>query len=295
MLIKTDTGEVEINLDDHTEEIQSHYQGKGILFKTQAEIDAEKESVKTETSNRVSKEVHEAWETKASEILGEKKKDGVKGIDWFAETVKPIVEKAKAPAPTPTSTQSSSVADDVIKAALKQTQDELKALRDAQESEKKAEADKALNVGIKSATRALNLAGETDQEKAETRNQVEILAKSMFTWKHDEEGDLVAYKGDQIQTDPATGKAMTFNKIVETHFKHLIVPAKKEDPRPTIIGTNTKPAEVVITSDGRKAVKAGSMDEVRQKARELGYLAGSKESREFAEASAKLSGLDPNK
>lgn len=281
MLVKTNEGaEVDVNLDSHDTEIKAHYESKGYVVKTAAEIKAETQVEADQASRRA----HEAWEAKAESVLGSKKPDGVKGVEWFETAAKEALKPKE---------QQRTVADDVKDQQLKAVQDELETFKKNVETDKKTSHSKTINVGVNAALRTIGAAGSTPQEVAQNSAALDTLVKAKFRWDFDDANDLVAYDGDNIVMDPDTNQPMKFHKIVEQNFGILLPP--KKEPKPVITGTGADRREIVTSPDGKKGIKASSTDEIREERRKLGIIAGTPEANEFFAESCRISGLDPTK
>lgn len=292
MLVKTQDGaEVEVDLDAYNDAIKEHYSSKGVLLKTQAEIDQEKEQIASETT----KSVHGAWEKRASELFGEKRPDGVKGLDWLGQKVESLKnpkQEVKHEEPEKPEPEKSSVHNDVNKARLSTLEKELSDLREAQAAKEAAAAQKAVGSAIKSATRQLPVDGETDEEKAGKVQTLEILLREKYDMKlEDEYSDLVPYdkKTGEVLINPKTTKPYTVNELVQRDWPYLLNQGKKADPK--IEGTGTHQKQIERTKSGDEGIIAVSEEAIIEEARKRGLIAGSEERRKFVNASLELSGL----
>lgn len=298
MLIKTQEGtEIDVNLDDHLDAVKAHFEPKGIVFKSKEELDAERKKFETDKAAEIgsaTRKAHEDWENAFSTVFGEKRPDGTKGLDWFIDHGKKLKEKAeKQPDPNPNPGEGRSVKTDALEAQLRDLKTEHEKFLKAQ-SEKEAEAtNKARKAAQRSGIKALEIAGDTPEEKAERINDLDGLIGLKYRTDFDEEGDLVFYSGEDLVTDPETGgQPMKLDKLVKTKFKNFLKP-EKEAPKPPVGGTGTKQEDVLHTTpDGKQGVKAKSREEIRQAAWKKGYTMGSKEYKEFMDASLKLSQLE---
>lgn len=290
MLVQTESGEVDVDLDANEDAVKAHYEGKGYVLRPKAEIESEKEALKTETTTRVANEIHSAWEKQIGGVLGEDRPAGIKGLDWAKEKISETVKKAKEKPAEPPKT----VADDVRNAEFATMKKELEDFKKAQEAEKATSAQKVVNSSVRSSLRALQVAGESAEEQNKMRASLETLVRGRYTWKLDETNDeLVAYDGDNIVMDSATQKPKVFNKIVEEEFGFMLKKAESNPTPQKVGGTGTGQGDVTDKGkvDVTVGVKAASEDEIRQIAREHGLVAGSPQSKEFMEKSLKLSGL----
>lgn len=290
MQIKTEAGEtIEVDLDQYTDDVKTHFEGKGILLKPKSELDSEINALKLETAE-ASKKAHLDWEAALGTAVGESKPEGVKGIDWAKGKVKELSEKAnkKPEAPLP----GSNVEVDTLKKQLEENKKELDTFKASLEKEKEEGKNSAKKTALKSSIKALKLVGDTPEEKAEAISGLEAIIGSKYRTEFDAEGDLVLYQGNDILTDPEAGNApMKIDKLVKTKFKHFLV-AEVETPKP-VGGTGTKQEDVLKkTADGKEGVVAKSREEIQQKAMSLGYPFGSAKYIEFRNASLKLSGLE---
>lgn len=290
MLVQTETGEVDVDLDANEEGVKAHYEAKGYVLRPKSEIESEKEALKSETTTRVANEIHSTWEKQIGAALGEDRPAGVKGLDWAKEKVTETAKKAKEKPADPPKT----VSDDVRNAEFATMKKELEDFKKAQETEKAASAEKVVNSSVRSSLRALQVAGETEVEQGKMRSSLEALVRSRYTWKIDESNDeLVAYEGGNVVMDSATQKPKVFNKIVEEEFGFMLKKAEPTPTNPKTSGTGTGQGDV---SDKGKVdlvggVKAATEAEIRQIARENGLVAGSKALLDFMDKSLKLSGL----
>jgi hypothetical protein len=292
MLIKNEAGEeIEVDLDQYADGVKAHFEGKGIFLKSKDELEAEKKAVETETINTTTKKIHSDWESKIGEVVGEKRPDGAKGIDWAIGHVSKLKEKADKPAPIP-EPGNNSVATDALNAKLKATEDALTAFKASIENKEKEAKNSAKKTALKSTIKSLNLLGESPAEKAEMVAGLETIIGSKYRLEFDEEEDLVLYEGENLVTDPDAGNApMRVDKLVQTKFKNFLA-APKEQPKP-VGGTGTKQEDVIQTSsDGKTFFKGKSRDEIREKMQAKGHIMGSKTYNEIMAESLKQSGIE---
>ena len=297
MLVKTESGEIDVDLDAHEAAVKEHFEKKGVLLKPKAEIDAEKETLRTqtisETTSRVSNETHSAWEKAISETLGEQRPDGTKGIDWAKGKVTELKGNQK--------TEPTEEAKDKEKGPEledKKRDGEMKDLRKKLEdfernaTEKEKERNqKVVGSAIRASVKALTVAGENDEERATVRESIVTMVNQAYTWQLDEDNELVALdKNGDVVIDTETNRAITFDKLVAKKFSIFLKKATPEGGR--VQGTGTGQDDVSKDKvDPSKGVKAATEEEIREKGRALGLVAGSPEWREFITNSKKLSGI----
>lgn len=291
MLVKTAEGaEIDVNLDDHSEAVKTHLEGKGILLKSKEELEAERKTVETTVANETTKKLLDHFDSVFEGVFEGKKPGDVKSIDWAAaeaKRLKELANKKPDPAPAP----GTNVELDKLTGQLTSTKTELEQLKASIEKEKSDSANNALKAAQRSGIKALAIAGDTPEEIKENVDNLDVLIAQRYRKAFDEEGDVVFYDGDNIVTDPETGgKPMKIDKLVQVKFKNYLKPAK-EEPKPTG-GTGTKQEAVLEkTASGKEGIKAKSRDEIRQEAWKKGMTMGSKDYNEFMAASLELSGL----
>jgi len=289
--VKNEEGvEIEVDLDQYADDVKAHLEGKGLVWKTQAELDAEWKARETETINTTTKKVHGEWEGKVEGIVGEKRPDGVKGLDWATGHLTKLKEKASTPPPV--EQPKGTVESDALKAQLKQTQDELANFKSSIENKEKEAKNLAKKTALKSSIKALNLLGDSPAEKAEMAAGLETIIGSKYRLEFDEDGDLALYDGENLVTDPDAGNApMRIDKLVKDKFKNFLA-APKEQPKPTG-GSGTKQEDVGgVTSDGTQFFKGKSRDEIREKMQAKGFIMGSPAYNKVMAESLKQSGLE---
>jgi hypothetical protein len=296
MLVTTDTGEVDVDLDQQEiqDGVKAHYEAKGFVLRPKSEIEAEKEAVKTETASRVAKEVHGTWEKEVGSVLGEEKPKEIKGVDWAKSKFSELKEKAdKKPEGDGGGAAGKTVADEVQAAQLAAMKKELDDFKAAQAAEKAGSEQKVINSGIRASVRALPVDGETPEQQEKLRGSLEVLVKTNYNWKRDEKSDeLVPYDNEgNVVLDPATQRPKTLNKIVEDDFSFMLKKPAADKDKVGGTGTTQDDLNGKKNVDVSKGVKAASEEEIIKIAREQGLVAGSPERKAFIEASKKLSNI----
>lgn len=288
MLVKTSDGsEVDVDFDANEDLIKTHFSGKGVLFKSQKDIDAEKEAAKTEGKSDATRDAHNDWEKNMSELFGEQKPNGVKGIEWAKTKISEISEKAKkaTDAPDP------KVKDEVAQAKIDELQKKLEQMEEGLTAKEKDAYDKAKNAGIKSAVRGLSVDGATDEEKRLKLQLLEQSIKSDYEWKLDEDtAQLVPYdKEGKPVINPKTTEPFTIDEIANEKYGFML--AKKAAPEPKKEGSNPKEFEVKKTKGGKEGIVAKNEVEIYNAARARALVAGTPEHTDFINSSFELSGL----
>lgn len=293
MLVKTDNGEVDVNLDEHEDAVKEHFTKKGFVVKPQAEIDTEITKVKTEKEREVStatNKAHTDWEKTFEDVFGTKKPDGVKGLEWFKTTAADIKKKAEEKKDEPGG-GGNKVDEDKKNAEYNSLKKELDDLKKAATDKDEADNKKVVTSAIRASAKRLSLAGDSDDEISKTRSRLERMVASDYTWKLDSNDELTAYDSDgNVVIDSDNNKPIAFDKLVQKEYGLFL---KKEDPgKSKVKGTGTNQDDVNDDPvDPKQGIKRKTEDEIREYMRGKAMIAGSPEWKEFLAASKKASGL----
>lgn len=292
MLVKTESGEVDVNLDEHEDAVKEHFTKKGFVVKPQAEIDTEITKVRTEKEKEVStatSKAHTDWEKTFEDVFGVKKPEGTKGLEWFKSTATEFKKKAEEKKEEPDPGKNK-VDDDKASAELKALQKKVEDFEKNASDKEKEQQQKVVNSALRASTKRLSIAGDSDEEVAKMRQRLEKLIQGDYSLQLDSDDELIVYKDGEVVVDSDTNKPIAFNKLVEKEYAFAL---KKEDSeRKKVTGTGTNQDDVTKDSvDPKKGIKRKTEDEIREYMRAKGFIAGSKEWREFFDNSMKESGL----
>ena len=209
-------------------EAQSHLESKGHIIRTKEQDDQYIGSqVEAKIKDQIST-IHKRYDEDLFELTGERKNPTEKTYDFLKRKVIELKESAKG--------KSEGVDKDKL-AELQKALDEAKADKDKSLSEvNEKHFKKALNLTLSSeldkATIAVPTHLKTDDEKQNfVSTQKRMLVKDFlesYTAKEDDEGNIVFYKGDQLQANIKDGKPLSASDLIAQNYSHYFVKSDRQ-------------------------------------------------------------------
>lgn len=172
------------------------------------------------------KSVHEKYDQDLLELTGDRKKPEEKTYDFLKRKIAEI--------------KASKGGDDVDKDKLKSLQDSLEKMKKDHETEISTihsgylKNEVGMNVHV--AVSGFNIAvpaNLTDDQKADfiarQRKMIASDFQSAFTAKKDNEGNIVFYKGEQLQISTKDGKPLTAEQLIAENYQtYFAAPGRKQ-------------------------------------------------------------------
>lgn len=203
-------------------EATRHLESKGHIIRTKDQDESYISSKVEEFIKPRIAELHKKYDDDFFEVLGERKSPNQKTYDFAKEKLAEL-KSLRATA---------GKGDQVLQDKIKQLETTISTIKSTHEGEisalKEASFKTSLNAQISSVLDAVTIAIPahltTDTEKAAfIASQKQMLKADFlqnFTAKEDENGNLVFYKGESLQSSTKDGKPLSASDLISENYKH---------------------------------------------------------------------------